>query len=1200
MIFKYIIDINIRYVTSYLMVLNMHHNKTFTMFLIGVLCISIYSSISIVKPASAPGIIYFEIGDESYMPLNGVLWSVSLNGETQSSTTFEIVFFVGPGVYNYVVTPPAGYTWMAGYPLTGLAEGYEDYFYFIFEDGAAPTSHSVIFSESGLSSGTSWGVTFDGDLQSSTIDTITFSDVADGSYAYSISTPTGYTSGSTLSGTVTVSGADASHSLNFTPQTFSITVTQGSHGTISPGTTTVNYGASQSFTITPDSGYHVVDVSVDGDSVGAISSREFTNVQAAHTLTASFASDIFEITVTQGSHGTIAPGSTVVAYGESQSFTVTADTGYNIVDVVVDGDSKGAVSSWNFTNVQAVHSITAAYAIDTFDITVTQGTHGTIDPGTTGVDYGGSQSFTITADAGYHIVDVVVDGDSQGAITSWDFTDVQAAHTVTAVFAIDTFTLSVTQGAHGTIAPGTTSLDYGGDQSFSVTPDVGYHVVDVVVDGDSEGALSSWDFTDVQATHSITASFAINTYAITVTQSSHGTIAPGTTTVTYGDSQSFTITPSTGYHIVDVTVDGDSKGVVSSWDFNDVQEVHTITASFAIDTFTITVTQGSHGSITPETSTANFGSDNAFTVTPDVNYHIDSITIDSNPVTVDSPSGQTVEFNSLQSSHTLTASFAINVLTITASAGAGGSISPSGSVSVNYDEDQSFTVTPNAGYHIGSVSMDGSPASAPYTFTNVVANGHTIEATFVVDPSVITVDTFTLFVTQGMHGTIAPGTTFVSHGATRSFTITPDTGYHTVDVAVDGASKGPLTSWAFPDIRADHSITASFAVDELAITVTQSAHGAISPDTTFIEPGGSQIFSITPDTGCHIQNVVVDDEPKGATSAWEFTDVQTSHTLTASFAVDECTLTVSVVGDGSVTESSFGPYHYGDSLVLTATAGAGWSFSDWGEDVAGTDNPATLTMNGDKTVTAKFSENAYVVNFTQSGIRSDFSGVVLTIDGTDYPASALPLSFNWDSGSEHAFAYASLLSVIDGKQYSWASTTGLSNLQSGSLTVTGSGTVAGNFNGAVITIIATVTTSGEKYGIKLGGNVAVAQMSNVTITPHQSNTTTTVSFTVTGESGTEGFGNMTIPKAAIPYGTTPIVYIDGQEVLNQGYTQDADNFYVWYSTHFSTHQVTMEFTAIKQPQENVPYTLIGVLVTISAIVVVTALLLKHRKTPSTA
>jgi uncharacterized protein YxeA len=77
----------------------------------------------------------------------------------------------------------------------------------------------------------------------------------------------------------------------------------------------------------------------------------------------------------------------------------------------------------------------------------------------------------------------------------------------------------------------------------------------------------------------------------------------------------------------------------------------------------------------------------------------------------------------------------IPTFTITASAGAGGSINPSGSVSVAYGDDQTFIVTPDSGYQIVSVLIDGVPATAPYTFFNVVAYGHTISATFELIPT---------------------------------------------------------------------------------------------------------------------------------------------------------------------------------------------------------------------------------------------------------------------------------------------------------------------------------------------------------------------------------------------------------------------------------------------------------------------------------
>ena len=76
-----------------------------------------------------------------------------------------------------------------------------------------------------------------------------------------------------------------------TCNTYTIAATAGAGGSISPsGSVTMNQGASQTFTITPDNGaYCITDVKVDGTSVGAVSDYIFSNVTANHTIEASFA-----------------------------------------------------------------------------------------------------------------------------------------------------------------------------------------------------------------------------------------------------------------------------------------------------------------------------------------------------------------------------------------------------------------------------------------------------------------------------------------------------------------------------------------------------------------------------------------------------------------------------------------------------------------------------------------------------------------------------------------------------------------------------------------------------------------------------------------------------------------------------------------------------------------------------------------------
>jgi len=74
------------------------------------------------------------------------------------------------------------------------------------------------------------------------------------------------------------------------PPTHTLTATTGANGSIAPsGATVVNAGTNQTYTITPAAGYNIADVLVDGSSGGAVGSHTFTNVQADHTISASFA-----------------------------------------------------------------------------------------------------------------------------------------------------------------------------------------------------------------------------------------------------------------------------------------------------------------------------------------------------------------------------------------------------------------------------------------------------------------------------------------------------------------------------------------------------------------------------------------------------------------------------------------------------------------------------------------------------------------------------------------------------------------------------------------------------------------------------------------------------------------------------------------------------------------------------------------------
>ena len=146
----------------------------------------------------------------------------------------------------------------------------------------------------------------------------------------------------------------------------------------------------------------------------------------------------FTISASAGSGGSISPSGAVnVNQGNNQSFTITPNSGFSISSVTVDGANQGAITSYTFSNVQANHTISAAFQqkVTQFTITASAGSGGSISPsGNVLVNQGANQSFTITANSGFTVSSVTVDGTNQGAITSYTFSNVQANHTIAASF----------------------------------------------------------------------------------------------------------------------------------------------------------------------------------------------------------------------------------------------------------------------------------------------------------------------------------------------------------------------------------------------------------------------------------------------------------------------------------------------------------------------------------------------------------------------------------------------------------------------------------------------------------------------------------------------------------------------------------------------------------------------------------------------
>ena len=168
-----------------------------------------------------------------------------------------------------------------------------------------------------------------------------------------------FNNANSASATATIGGT-GTITATFAINTYTITVTQGSNGQISPGTNSVNYGATASYIITPATNYFIASITVDGSSVAVTSSLGqtvgFTNVQADHSITATYAPNNYRLTVYTNGQGSVTPGNGTYPYGTVVNLTATSTDGWTF-----GGWSNEATGLATTVNMSADQTITADF-----------------------------------------------------------------------------------------------------------------------------------------------------------------------------------------------------------------------------------------------------------------------------------------------------------------------------------------------------------------------------------------------------------------------------------------------------------------------------------------------------------------------------------------------------------------------------------------------------------------------------------------------------------------------------------------------------------------------------------------------------------------------------------------------------------------------------------------------------------------------
>lgn len=255
--------------------------------------------------------------------------------------------------------------------------------------------------------------------------------------------------------------------------------------------------------------------------------------------------------------------------------------------------------------------------------------------------------------------------------------------------------------------------------------------------------------------------------------------------------------------------------------------------------------------------------------------------------------------------------------TVSASSGSGGGISPA-SRSVQSGQTTTFTVTPDTGYSITSVTgCNGSLSGNTYT-TGTVTSACSVQASF-------SLNSYSVTATAGEGGSINPGSATVSHGSSSSFTVKPGADYELTQVTGCGGSLSDDTYTTGP-ITANCTVSATFERISYTAVAKFSQGGSLAPTEITKKVGERVEFQVSADEYYHLESIagcggeldgsiyVIEALTSNCEVTASFAEDYVQLTGSAAHIIDETNLVVSV--DGFSQQDVSLVAHEGDTFTV--------------------------------------------------------------------------------------------------------------------------------------------------------------------------------------------------------------------------------------------------------------------------------------------
>lgn len=293
-------------------------------------------------------------------------------------------------------------------------------------------------------------------------------------------------------------------SAEFEINSAAVTITQADHGSISADKSTAKIGENVTFTVAPEANYVVSSFKVNGADVALDGNNKAVVVMVAGGLNVTASFELGSGTVTIGTieHGAVTADKMTAKIGEDVTFKITSDTGYDVSFFKVNGsdvdyetkEDSTTGKTYGEAKVKMVSgglTVTAEFKLGVYPIEWDTPTHGTIavEGGKTQATYGDEVKFIFTPETGYEIKYLAINEEQVQAIDN-TYTTIMGEYGlfVTVQFGLENETITVNAGEHGTIehknkADDTQDYLYGDTAVFTVTPNEGYMIETITVDG---------------------------------------------------------------------------------------------------------------------------------------------------------------------------------------------------------------------------------------------------------------------------------------------------------------------------------------------------------------------------------------------------------------------------------------------------------------------------------------------------------------------------------------------------------------------------------------------------------------------------------------------------------------------------------------------------------------------------------------------